>query len=41
VVGDSYSVFGCKFFWEEEFMQDLLGAQSDKLGASPEVIEAA
>ncbi len=29
------------FFGEEEFMQNLLGAQSDRLGASPEVIEAA
>jgi hypothetical protein len=41
VVADSHSAFGCNFFWEEEFMQDLLGAQSDRLGASPEVIEAA
>ena len=41
VVGDSYSGFGCNYFLEEEFMEDLLGAQSDGLGASPEVIEAA
>ncbi len=41
MVGDSYSVFGCNFFLEEEFMQDLLGGQSDRLGASPEMIEAA
>jgi hypothetical protein len=41
VVGDSYSAFGRNFFWEEEFMQDLLRAQNDKLGTSPEVIEAA
>ncbi len=38
---DSYSGFGRNFFLEEEFMQDFLGAQSDKLGASLEVIEAA
>jgi len=41
VVCDSYSHFGRIFFWEEEIMQDLLGGQSDRLGASPEVIEAA
>ncbi len=41
MVGDSYSGFGRNFFWEEEFMQDFLGGQSDRLGASPEVIEAA
>ncbi len=28
-------------FLEEEFMQDLFGAQSDRLGASPEAIAAA
>ncbi len=28
-------------FLEEEFMQDLLGGHSDRLGAPPEVIEAA
>ncbi len=41
MVRDSYSGFGCNFFLEDEFMQDLLGAQSDRLSASPEVIEAA
>ncbi len=41
MVGDSYSVSGCNFFLEEEFMQDLLAGPSDGLGASPEVIEAA
>jgi hypothetical protein len=40
VFAESYSGVGC-IFLEEEFMQDFLGAQSDKLGAPPEVIEAA
>ena len=34
-------VLAAIFFWEEELMQDLLGGQSDRLGATPEVIEAA
>ncbi len=29
-----------EFFLEEEFMRDLLGSQTDRLSASPEVIEA-
>ena len=37
---DSYPAFGRNFFWEEEFMQGLLGAQNDGLGASPEAIAA-
>jgi len=41
MVVDSYSGFGRNFFLGEEFMQDFLGAQSDRLGASPEVIAAA
>jgi hypothetical protein len=40
VVGEVNLVLAAIFF-EEELMQDLLGPQSDRLGASPEVIEAA
>ncbi len=39
-LGEFFCVW-LQFFLEEEFMQDLLGGQNDKLGASPEVIEAA
>ncbi len=41
MVGEVIMLLGANFFWEEGFMQDLFGAQSDRLGASPEAIEAA
>ncbi len=34
-------VLAAIFFWEEGFLQDLLGDQNDKLGTSPEAIAAA
>ena len=40
VVGEVNLVLAAIFF-KKEFMQDFLGAQSDRLAASPEVIEAA